>query len=265
MTRTISASMAGILERLELERPIIVTSEALSRILQEEGIQTPARIVAARLREKGWLLPTQCRGAWEFVPASSAGAYSSNDPLLHIKSLMSKHPVIAFGLTFHTAAWIHGAADRIPSHIEIAAGNTQTARIMHGGMYISVFSPRLAYMEIRGVPVLAPESVIVHMAAKPGAVRSWQSALEWLPELSGLLTVSSINEEISSSSSAVIARTGYLLQGLRPDIADSLFVQNPPKYKTWFGPHAPLLRHDNKWMVADTMLPFDPRGIGAVI
>ena len=70
MTRTISTSMAGVLEKLELERPIIVTSEQLSTILKEEGIRTPARIVAARLREKGWLLPTQSSGAWEFVPAS---------------------------------------------------------------------------------------------------------------------------------------------------------------------------------------------------
>ena len=104
MTRSISYSLAGVLEKLELERPTIVTTEMLSVILKEENIQTPTRIVAARLREKGWLLPTLIRGSWEFVPASSAGAYSANDPLLHVKSLQAKHPGIKFGLTFQSAA-----------------------------------------------------------------------------------------------------------------------------------------------------------------
>jgi DNA-binding transcriptional regulator PaaX len=53
--------MAGILERLELERPTIVTSESLSQILQEEGISIPVRIAASRFREKGWFLSTPKR------------------------------------------------------------------------------------------------------------------------------------------------------------------------------------------------------------
>ena len=111
---------------------------------------------------------------------------------------------------------------------------------------------------------LAPESVIVHMTAKPRAVRSWQSALEWLPDLAGLLKAELLLEEIADRSNAVAARTGYLLQGMRPDIADVIYKRDTPKYKTWFGPRVPLLRHDNKWLIADTMLPFDPRKMDAL-
>ena len=264
MTRTISTSMSGILERLELERPTIVTSEGLARMLQEEGVLTPARIVAARLRQKGWLLPTHRRGAWEFVPASSAGAYSSNDPLLPVESYMAKHGPASFGLTFQTAAWMHGIADRVPAHLEVAAKDGQSARSMLGEMATSVFSPRLPYMVRKGIPLLAPESVVAHMAAKPCAVRSWQSALEWLPGLTELIKPESMLEELSGRSSAVISRTGYLIQGMRQDIADEIYAHNKPRYKTWFGPRTALLRHDNKWLVADTLLPFDPRKMDKV-
>ena len=258
MTRTISTSMAIVLERLELERPTIVTSEMLSDILQDEGIQTPVRVVAARLREKGWLLPTPERSVWEFIPASSAGAFSSNDPLLIVKSLISKHASLRFGLTFQTAAWMYGAADRVPARLESAAVDAQSYRILRQKLSSSIFSPHLKTNELRGVPVLAPESVIVHMAEKPRAVRSWQSALEWLPDLAGLLKSDMLQEEIVNCSSAAIARTGYLLQGMRPDIADVIYQIKTPKNKTWFGPRAPLLRHNNKWLIADTILPFDP-------
>ena len=264
MTRTISTSMASVLERLELERPTVITSEMLSEILHDKGIKTPALVVASRLREKGWLLPTPKRGVWEFAPASSAGAFSSNDPLLLVRSLMSKHAAMCFGLTFQTAAWMHGVADRVPARPEIAAGDLQSNRLLRKRLSSSVFSPNLMYNELKGVPVLAPESVIVHMTVKPGAVRSWQSTLEWLPDLAGLLKVDLLLNEVSNRSSAVIARTGYLLQGMRPDISDAIYVQNTPKHKTWFGPRAPLLRHDNKWLIADTTLPFDPRKMDAM-
>ena len=265
MTRSISTSMASVLERMELERPAVVTSEILNRILQEEGILTPARIVAARLREKGWLLPTAVRGAWEFIPASSAGAYSSNDPLLDIKSMISKHDIIKIGITFQSAAWAHGVADRIPLRIEVATGDAQTSRLLHNITSTSVFMPILEYRELKGVPVLAPESVIVHMAAKPTAVRSWQSTLEWLPELTALLERDAVIKEISNRSKAVIARTGYLLQGMRPDVADYIHKRYTPTCKTWFGSRMSLLRHDNKWLIADTMLPFDPRKLRSAI
>jgi len=256
--------MAPILEKLELERPIIITSESLSEMLRDEGIKTPVSVFATRLKEKGWLLTTPKRGVWEFVPASSAGAYSANDPLLIIKSIMSKHSPLQFGLTFQAAAWMHGTADRVPTHLEVAAVDTRAHRIFQPRLSTSMYKPNLMYDELKGIPVLAPESVIIHMTEKPRAVRSWQSSLEWLPDLAELLKVERILEEISNRYDSVIARVGYLLQGMRPDIAEILYQQYTPKNKTWFGSRAPLLRHDNKWLIADTMLPFDPRKIGVV-
>jgi hypothetical protein len=45
---------------------------------------------------------------------------------------------------------------------------------------------------------------------------------------------------------------------MRPDMAEMIYQKNKPQYKTWFGPHAALLRYDKKWLMADTMLPFKP-------
>jgi hypothetical protein len=60
----------------------------------------------------------------------------------------------------------------------------------------------------------------------------------------------------SSRHTLATARLGYLLQGLRPDIVEQIAG---PSTKTWFGPRRTVIRHDSRWQVADTLLPFDPR------
>jgi hypothetical protein len=256
--------MGGILEDLELEQPMLVTSEQLAELAQRHGLRTPTRIVAARLRERGWLLPTGQRGVWEFAPAAVAGAYSRNDPLTPLRAFLAQRPTARCALTMQAAAWAHGFADRVPTHIEIAAATAELARQLPPGVTASVFDPRLDFQDLRGVPVLSSESLLVHMATKPGAVRSWTSALEWLPELAGALSRKPLLIELANRSSAACARTGYLIQGLRPDLASAVRELRPPHGKTWFGPRGSLLRHDNAWQIADTSLPFDPRTLDAV-
>jgi hypothetical protein len=119
-----------------------------------------------------------------------------------------------------------------------------------------VFMPRLPYGTAKGVPVLRPASVLTHMASTPTRVRSWASALEWLPEVAAEATADDVLAELDARPATVGARAGYLLQGLRPDIAARIVG---PKTKTWFGRRGKLVRHDNRWQVADTLLPFDPR------
>jgi predicted transcriptional regulator of viral defense system len=258
MTRTISASVAGVLEHLELERPTLVTMEDLARLLEANNVRTPARIVAKRLREKGWLLPTGQRGVWEFASAEVAGAYSSHNPLMGFQSYLIKHPAKSCGLTFQAAAWVYGYADRVPVRPEVAAREASALRTLPSTLASSVFSPLLNYESIKDVPVLARESVIVHMCEKPSAVRSWESALEWMVELAADLSPDKLMKELMTRPQTVKSRTGYLLKGLRTDIADLIYMEYKPKNKTWFGPRSKLLRHDNNWLVADTLLPFDP-------
>lgn len=144
-----------------------------------------------------------------------------------------------------SSAWAHGVADRLPTHPEVAAVDRQLAHQLPGELARSVFSPNLAYQQLRDVPVLRPESVVTHMAARPAAVRSWSSAVEWLPELAELLEASQLSIELTGRPAAVRARTGYLLQQLRPDLATMIRDLGAPRSTTWFGPRETLRRHDS--------------------
>jgi hypothetical protein len=253
-----------VLERLELERPDLVTTSDLSVMLNDLGIGTAPRVFAARLRSKGWLLPTAQRGVWEFAPAEVAGPYSSGDPLLALRSFLACHSGSACGLTFQAAAWAHGLADRVPARPEVAAADSLTARKLPAALDVSRFVPVLPYAQARGAPVLAAGSVIVHMCAKPTAVRSWASAVEWLPGLAAEAVSAHVMREVGGRPRTVAVRAGYLLQALRPDIAAAIAGVTPPTGKTWFGPRGRLRRHDSRWQVADTLLPFDPRALEGV-
>ncbi|MDR3360625.1 MAG: type IV toxin-antitoxin system AbiEi family antitoxin [Bifidobacteriaceae bacterium] len=260
-TRTLSAGEAAVLAQLELERPELVPTRHLAALLADSGIGTPVRVFAARLRAKGWLLPTDQRGVWEFAPAALAGPYSSGDPLLPLRSFLANRPDARCGLTFQAAAWAHGLADRVPPRPEVALADTALVRRLLDSLDGSVFVPASPYVQARGAPTLAVESVIVQMCAKPIAVRSWASAVEWLPDLAAEATASSVEKELAGRHRTVAIRAGYLLQALRPDIAAAIADASNPAGRVWFGSRGRQRRHDERWQVADTLLPFDPRAL----
>lgn len=251
--------MAKILERLELDRPLLITSRELDAMLQEEGIATPVAVFAARMREKGWLLPTGQRSVWEFAPASYAGAYSTGDKFLPLQAFMAAHDNLRPMLTGHSAAWAFFLANRMPVHVDVVLPHPPARIAVPEGIRIHAYEPRLAPIEVKGVLSLALESVVVHMAARPSQVYSWQSASEWLPEIAYDITSERVIEELAGRPQSVVARTGYLLQGMRPDIAKSVhdLLRRPSKVR--FGPRKKSRRNDEHWGVSDTLLPFDPR------
>lgn len=260
MTRTIPPSLAPVIAELELEAADLVTTARLDEIVKASGIGTATRTVASRLRERGWLLPTGQRGVWEFAPGAAAGAISRGGHTRLLRSVFA-HSDVNCGLTFQAAAWAHDLADRAPARLEVAAVSAREARKLPDGLDVSVFAPALGYVTLKGVPVLVPASVLVHMAAQPGDVRSWTSALEWLPDLAAEATATDVLAELKGRPSTVAARFGYLLQGLRADITDKV---TGPSTKTWFGPRQKVVRHDSHWQIADTLLPFDPRSLASV-
>jgi hypothetical protein len=260
LTRSIPPKLAPVLEQLELDDVRFLTTGRLEELLRQAGVQTAVRTVAHRLRERGWLLPTDTRGVWEFAPAVLAGPHSRTGPTRSLQAALA-HRNICCGLTFQAAAWSLGLADRVPSRLEVAAATRHDAELLPKDLNVSVFEPHLPMQIAKGVPALQPASVLVHMAAAPSRVRSWHSALEWLPDLAAECAPAAVLAEVRGRPATVLARTGYLVQGLRPDIARELA---PAGTKTWFGPRKPLLRHDNRWQIADTILPFDPRTLTAI-
>jgi hypothetical protein len=176
-----------------------------------------------------------------------------------LQAALARRP-IQCGLTFQAAAWAIGLADRVPSRLEVAAATRHDAELLPEQLNVSVFAAHLPTQMAKGVPVLQPASVIVQMCAAPNRVRSWSSAQEWLPDLAAECDLDGVIAEVAGRPATVQARTGYLLQSMRPDIAAHL---SPARTKTWFGPRAPLIRNDERWLIADTILPFDPRTLEA--
>src|SRR5690242_11112329 len=90
--RTLPSGLASIVEALELDQVGLVTTQMLEDLRRRAGLATPARVIASRLRERGWLLPTRRRGVYEFAPGSHAGAVSRGDYTLQLQAVLAASP-----------------------------------------------------------------------------------------------------------------------------------------------------------------------------
>jgi len=265
MARTLPAGLAALVEGLELDQATVVTLAMIAEIADREHLGTPAKVLAARLRERGWLLPTTQRGVYEFAPGAHAGAYGRGETTLGLQAALRAHPEIGAALTLQSAAWAHGVADRSPSRLEIAAGSRADVRLLVRAGRVIVFAPALPPVVHHSVPVLGPASVLAHMAAHPGHVRSWAGALEWFPDLASLAELDDVVAEASALTVAGRARLGYVLSGVRPDVVER--IGSAGTSTTYLGPRGrgSALRHDSRWQVVDSLLPFDPRELPSVV
>ena len=256
MTRTISKSMAGILEELELDNATFVDMQRLSYLAQKHNVRTEPAVIASRLRKAGWLLPTSQRGVWEFSSAAMAGAFSKNDPLMPVIAYIKANPESEIFLCMQTAAWALGLADRVPSRKELAFTRKPTS--LPKELVAFHYEPELDPVTVKGVPCLTPESIVVHIASKPSQVRNWESTIEWLPDVVYEINIDRLLAELSRKNDSIKRRTGYLLQGMYPEAAEAIAGIVTTSSKIRFGPRSKAFRNNEKWKISDTILPFDP-------
>lgn len=249
-----------------MEQSILVTIDDLEAIRIRVDIATPPKVLAARLRERGWLLQTSLRGVYEFAPGAHAGALSSGQVTLPLQAALLARPGLMAGLALQSAAWAMSLADRAPSRLEVAApdpaATASLSKLLRADARVLTFDPQLPWKHLRGVPTMAVESVLVHMAARPRNVRSWSSALEWLPDLAAELTADQLQLELTGRPAAVSTRAAYLLSGLRPDLAAQ--VAAPGHGAVRFGPRGTSQRYDSQLQLTDSLLPFDPYTLASV-
>lgn len=258
MARKLSHTLAKVTEKLELNGSKLVTSKQLLEICRQNGINYPVEQISFRLVKEGWFLPTGISGVWEYIPAAVAGTYSSNDPLLSLKAFQLKYPNIKFALTLQTAAWAQGYSDRIPSKLHICSANPINKRLPHNiKVYKYKWSNETKTVK-KNIQSLTPESIIVHIVSKPTAISNWESALVWIEELAYEIEYEKLYIELKNHNKSTKVRCGYLLSGLRPDIANLLYKEINPKSKIRFGPKQKSIRNNEKWMISDTVLPFNP-------
>lgn len=258
--RPVPPWLSGVLSELELDRPTIVTSDAVAEIRERLGVKPAAHRIVEELHRRGWLLDTGVQGAWEFVPAERAGAISSGDPFLALRATLETIPEVAASVALGSALWLLDLADRSPDRPEVALPKRVHVPVALKRHYRVVHHDvRLEPLKVQRLPVHRAATVLVHLAAKPTDVRSWGSILASLPALVAQAPDEEIHSELEGRTKATRVRFAYLVAGIAPDLVERLSIR-PPEGKVWFGPRAPLRRHSARWRVADTILPFPPPG-----
>jgi hypothetical protein len=86
--RTISKSVAAVVvEQLELEGDLLVTTARLAHVLRSVGDQPDdASRIAYELQRAGWLGQLRTRQAREFIPGARRGAYGSGDRFIEFRA-----------------------------------------------------------------------------------------------------------------------------------------------------------------------------------
>jgi hypothetical protein len=256
--RGIPRSLAPIVEALELDQPVVVTTAELRELVEQAQISTPPHVVVQRLVQRGWLLDTGVRGAWEFIPGSHAGAFPHGDPFLTLRAQLAVRPELSVRVALGSALWHLGVADRAPTPHELSIPSRAHVPAALGRSYRVVrFEPALPPGVANGLPVDRPATVLVHLAGAPNDVRSWGEVLDLLPHLVDLVDLDELARELDGRPHATRARLAYLIDSVAPAFMSA--VAAAPGPKVWFGPRRRLRRHDATWNIADTLLPRHPR------
>ena len=265
MTRRIPPSLSPILTELELEAPRVVTLANLAQLVEQAGIGTAPKVVAARLRELGWLLPTGTAGVWEFAPASHAGPIGHGDPFLALRAALATRPSLHAAVCLTSALAANHLVERSPDRLEVAVDDS--ASIPQGlrrATRVVIFAAHLGPEQSLGVPIHRLATVLVHLAARPADVRGWGAVADALPDLVDAVATEDLDIELAGRPRSVRVRLAYLVHGVAPDLADRLVPADQggrTAPKVWFGPRGPLKRHSTRFSVADTLLPFDPAAL----
>lgn len=261
MTRSLPPTLARIVALLELDQAFLVTMADIEELRQQTGVKTNAKLISQRLRDLGWLLPTEQRGVWEFAPGAHAGPLGRGHPFREVRAALLASPQLSAAICLTSALWAHGLVDRAPEHPEVAlpTGTVATASLKRAARVVH-FDRCLETVHVRGTPVHAPATILTHLASRPSDVRSWSAVLEALPELLELVETDDLRRELMGRPAAVATRLAYLIHGLDPKLASEL---SPGDHgKVWFGPRGPLKRHNQMFKVADTVLPVSPDRLG---
>lgn len=262
LTRAIPASLSPILAELELESARVVTIAELADLAGRVGIQTEPRVVADRLRRLGWLLPTETAGVWEFAPGSHAGAIRHGDQYLELRAALAARPSLNASVCLLSALAAQGLSERAPDRLEVAVPSSRgVPQGLRRGTRVVIFVANLEPVRLQAVPIHKPSTILVHLAARPTDVSSWGAVADALPDLVDTITTRELEAELEGRARSVRARLAYLVYGVSPQLADHLLPADEggrSAAKVWFGPRARLKRHNARFAVADSLLPFDP-------
>jgi hypothetical protein len=254
--RSIPASLAPILEQLELERPTLVTKDLLRVFVERTGLAYEAGEIARRLQQHGWLLSLRTRGVWEFAPASRTGAIGSGDPFIELRATLLKRSNLAVRVAYDSATWLHKFSLRMPRKHVLAIRKDLAIPHALRGFRITRRWANLAPVLIQGLPVWRVESLLVLIGVQPSSFRDWPNMSEWLGRACERLERGLVIHELEGRPRSAWMRTGYVLaHGGADGIADAVRVNAPPgRGPFYLGKRDAEGRYDRHWEVVDSLL-----------
>lgn len=259
--RKISRSLAPILEALELDQPKIVTTAYLESLQRDLRVKLGALNLARELQRRGWLLPLRTRNAWEFAPASRAGAYSSGDRFIELRATLLRKPQLPIAVAEESAAWLHGLASRFPTKDAIAAPKQLQLPAALSGFRVVRFSAQLPSASVDGIPVWAIGTLLAAMAIKPSEYHDWPNVQDWLAEAVAKVDRNDLVRELLDYPRSAWARAAFLCAvGGQDQMAASLFRKAPQgKGPYYLGPRSSGGTYNARYEVIDSLLRTRPR------
>lgn len=203
--------MAMVLEALELDQPLVVTTDDIERLRRASDTTSSTSYLIEVLTDEGWLLPLRSRGVWEFAPAARAGAYGAGDPHIELRAALRKRPDLPVALAEETAAWLHGLAGRPPTRDVLSAPQDLRVPPALSGYRVVRVKSRLEPAQRNGLPIWRVDSLLVAMADRPGSYRDWPNVADWLSQAVSRVTEDDLRAELLDRSRAAWMRLAYLV------------------------------------------------------
>lgn len=253
--RTIPRGLAGLVERLELEQPRVVTTAQISAWAAEAGVAWPAHVICQRLRERGWLLDLVTKGVWEFAPAARAGAFGSGDPLIELRATLARDPAAPFVVAAESAAYLLGLSTRRPEPEVVGAPiGSRLSKALHAFRVVR-WRPVNKLVLRDDLPVWAPSTLLAFMGTRPGGYQDWRNAGDWLAQAAGQVAGLDLARELEGRPRSAWARTAYLIDvGGNSEAALRLMSEAPSGRGPYYlGPREVGGRHAAPFDVVDTV------------
>ncbi|MDZ4179141.1 MAG: type IV toxin-antitoxin system AbiEi family antitoxin [Coriobacteriia bacterium] len=225
--RDITSTLAPLLELLELEQPRVVTTAGLRTMAADAGIDWPVDLVVRRLRQRGWLLDLQTRGAWEFAPAARAGALGAGDPMIELRAALKKNPDAPLAVGAESAAYRLGLSSRRPDREVVAAPKEIRLPKALREFRIARWTTQHVVRK-DDLPVWTIAPLLAFMASQPASYHDWPNVGEWIAAAASDVSLDDLREELSGRPRAAWARAAYLLdRGGQADFASKLLAGAP--------------------------------------
>lgn len=261
VARMISRSIAEIVEQLELDNDLIVTPDRLAAVMQQLGLESDASTtppLVYELQRRGWLGQLRTRHAWEFLPASRGGAYSSGDRFIELRAQRCVDPDWRGVLAMESAASVLGLAQRFPEQevVGLPPGQAFPKALAGDWRYVRIEMPESGQTTVDGLPSWNLEGLIAGIAARPAAYKDIAGLGQWLPEAVRRVDVGTIITLLTTKSRATAQRAAYLLGSAGNSDGRAAIVASYPATETvWLGPRvAGVGGFDAESKVNDTVL-----------